>query len=87
MLTKHAQIYIYQFYYIASYMIKFTEWLFVRVRTHTSMAIRSALNDFHVGFTSMVGVQAKKGRVRVRVGLGTSFMAYNITHSNEEYIN
>ena len=48
-------------------------------------AIRPALNDFCVGFMSAVGVQATK--VRVRVGLGTNFMAYNITHSKEDYIN
>ena len=39
-------------------------------------AIRQALNDFRVGFTSMVGTQAMprppKVRVRVRVGLDTS---------------
>ena len=49
-------------------------------------AIRPALNDFRVGFTSMVGVPGPpKVRVRVRIGLGTSFMADNITHSKEDY--
>ena len=38
-----------------------TKWLFVRDRTHTSQAIRPALKDFLVGFTSMVDAQATKG--------------------------
>ena len=53
-------------------------------------AIYPALNDFHVGFTSMVDAQARV-RVRldtsdrgyVRVGLSTSFMANNITHTRK----
>ena len=48
-------------------------------------AIHLALNDFRVGFTFMAGAQATAKGYRVRVGLSTSFMAYNITHSKEDY--
>ena len=46
----------------------------------TGCIFLQALYNFHIGFTSRVGDQATKA-VRVRVGLGTSFMVYNITHT------
>ena len=43
-----------------------------------------ALDSFRVCFMARVDDRPPKVRVRVRVRLGTNFMAYNIIHTSED---